>query len=296
MTSHTDLRTRGPRLGYCRDCDAGTRGISWTGRFPASLLLLLIVASLLVSFPRAAEPRTGLVTGPPRHPDGAIGRASLSVATSYVSVFSDSWSGGRDHQNLHAALSVVVHPQASLQAEYTLFDPGLSHHRFLAGPTLYLRNPLAAAGSVNPDGPVGSPVISLLGGVRFHTDADSAAIALADVRVLVPVSTRLSFGAGYRWQDETSPDRAVAAYGLLAIYPRPYPPDSAWANPDGPVGVPVLRLDAGAADRTWGASAHVLLPIQADLTLAASFQTERLAFPERTAYTARLGFTWHLTR
>lgn len=238
----------------------------------------------------------GQIPGPPRHPDGALGRPSVSVAARYSTIYSDLWTGGLDHQAYRFGLDLVLTNRLTLHSLYALEDTDGRRHELLGGFSYFFSDPLAVTGPVNADGPVGGPVVSLRGGARFFGDPDSAAGAQADARLTLPISRRLSLGTGYRWREVESSDDAISFYGVASAYFAEYPSDSAWANPDGPAGFPALRFLAGANGGNFGAEVQLLAPLQADLTLAAALRTERLHDPDRTAYSIELALFWYLTR
>lgn len=231
----------------------------------------------------------GPIPNPPLHPDGALGRPSAAAGIEYNSVYRDGCRGGVDYQKYYAEFGLVPVSRVALHARYAFTDLDPARHLLLGGFSLYIVNPVPTERTVNADGPIWGPVLTLLGGARIPDHADSGTRALGDIRLVLPISSRLTVGGGYRWREEDTWNDPITGYGLVGVYLADYPADSAWANPDGPVGMPAFRLLAGAATDTWGVDLQLLAPLQIGLTLVVALGMERLIDPRRTVYVGNLG-------
>jgi hypothetical protein len=227
------------------------------------------------------------------HPDGQVGRMSLSGSVRYITRYSDHWSGGRDYQIYHGAFTGVVHPRFTVHGDYRLYDFDGRRHEMAVGLTYYSVDPMTnrAADSVNADGPLDGPVFTARFGARFYNTPDSNAATVFELGAVLPLSTRLTLSAGYIYREDIRPDDAVSGYAGVSVYFADYATERVWENPDGPPGRPVLDFLAGVSSQGAAGEVAARFPLNPTLTLTGLVGLAFLDDRDVTAYTAGLRFT-----
>jgi len=158
----------------------------------------------------------------------------------------------------------------------------------------YLKNPLSPLNTVNPDGPIGGTVISTLIGARYTDHSDDTTRLIVDFDLTVPLSKRLTLGAGYRYYEKIQPRDVKQVYGNINIYFADYIAGAFYENPDGPAGNPVVKLTGGGSEKGVFGESAILFPIKPTTTLKLVFRFERADDPSRRSLVAGAGFAYYL--
>ncbi len=223
------------------------------------------------------------------HPDGVVGQISLHGQAHYASVSKDPGFRALDAQTYRLGLHTVVSSRITLETEYEALKLDSVRHSLSGGFKYYLKNPLQKNTFCNPDGQIGGVVLNLAVGARFSDSPGSATRMVGDFNVTLPVSARLSLAAGYRYYEAIEVNDVVQGYGRLAIFFSDYPPDSAYVNPDGPVGYPVLSLSGGGSSNGFFGEIALKFPLDGKISLKSVFSAERVASPYQLSLSAGVG-------
>lgn len=226
-----------------------------------------------------------------QHPDGTVGQVSLHGYADYASVSTKPGHFAPDAQIYALGLDLVAGARIALQTEYELFKQDSVRHCLRGGIKFYLKDPLQEGAPRNPDGQIGGVVLSLGVGGRFSDSPSGATKRLVDISTALPVSMRLSLAAGYRYYEEIEINDAMQAYGGVTVYFSEYSADSAYVNPDGSIGHPILNLSGGGSPKGVFSRISIIFPIQREVSLTATLAVERIKSPYRLALTAGVGLS-----
>lgn len=270
------------QIYHCRVVAGGKRSIGWAG------IVTSIFVFIVFSYSAYGQ---GILPGPPRHPDGILGKPHVGLEVNYASVSGDAGFVFDDITGGTVSLGFPATPSFTLgavgrgwsQADSTYFQAsGLIR--------LYLGNPLAARSPAecNPDGRTGLPVFELLGGADLSSAELAAERWWVDASLVWPLSPSFSLGAGYRWLEETRPDDPIQGYGLIRWYSAPYADGELYENPDGRPGALVIGITAGASSEGSAGRLDIDIPLNASTTVGIGAAAEMLDARGETRLTARL--------
>ncbi len=254
------------------------------------------VAAVLVTLALGSSASlTAGETGRPSryHPDGVVGMINAHAQFLYSSRYSDTWNGGHDFQQYCFGLGAVAAPRLSLHVRFRMLDQSPRRYQTTGEIRYFTSNPMTHRTVVNPDGPIGAPVISIKGGAVYYDHSGPDAAALFEAAVDLPVSPHLTIGAGYRHYDTRPDTDPLGVFARLGLYTKPYVADSAWVNPDGPVGTPVISLLGGGSSAGLAVEGKVLVPLTVRQTFWLHGRMDSAKEPDRTTYTAGIGASYY---
>ncbi|UCE24481.1 MAG: hypothetical protein JSU74_00070 [Candidatus Zixiibacteriota bacterium] len=269
-----------------------------TIKIASAQFLALIVITLAVAVESKAQDDTTRVayyTGRSirYHPDGTVGSVSFHGLMQYGLVNAYPKEFEMDFQRYEGELAWVVDDYVNLTARFQTVDQDSLRYELSGGLKIYLTNPISTQRDKNADGPVGSPVISLAGGIRYPDLSISDTRAVGDAAILVPLSLQFTVLAGYRFFEEIEQFDVVQGYGGFNIYLSPYSSDSAYVNPDGPTGKLALKLLGGGSSKGVFGDLMLLFPISDKLTWRLNVRGERTESPYRRTAIAGAGFSYY---
>jgi hypothetical protein len=237
-----------------------------------------------------SEPTTGPSgsTAPLNHPDGLIGRFSLHGRFSYASVSVDDDAVVNDVLRYSVGLGWVLHRRFSLHSDFEARRQDSTRFELSGGIRLYSKDPLAAP-VANADGPVGGPVLRLSGGARYSGSSSGAVRAVGEAGVLVPVSTKLSLAAGWRFYEAIETSDITRVFGSVSLYFSRYFRGGRYLNPDGPPGYLATRILAGGSSRGYNGRLEFILPLEQTTSLKVLLGAERNELLNRKTLKAGIG-------
>lgn len=225
------------------------------------------------------------------HPDGAVGSVGFQGFFQYALVTKPVNQPVVDIEKYEGGFNWVIADHANLMARFLTIKEDSIRYELSGGARLYFANPLSTGRPANPDGPVGVPVVSLWGGLRYNELSVKEPKYLGDFEVIVPVSRRLSVAAGYRALEVIEEADVQTAYGKVSFYVARYHADSAYTNPDGPVNNVAIHLSGGGSTNGVFGDLTLLFPINNSLTWKLSIRGERVEFPYRRSAILGVGFS-----
>ncbi|MEW6412697.1 MAG: hypothetical protein AB1483_09525 [Candidatus Zixiibacteriota bacterium] len=225
------------------------------------------------------------------HPDGAVGAASFHGSLQYQFVTKPPNVPVVDIQKFNASLGWVAHPSVNFMGSFRGISEDSSRYGLAFGLRLYTVNPERKDKAHNPDGPVGGPVLTASGGIRYSDLAVEDAKTVGDFTLLVPVSRRLSILAGMRLFEAIEQADVQQAYGGFNFYLSPYNADSAYTNPDGQVGNAAFHLSGGGSENGVFGDLTMFFPISNKLTWHITLRGERVELPYRRVVAIGGGFS-----
>jgi len=225
------------------------------------------------------------------HPDGAVGSVGFHGFFQYALVTKPANVPVVDVEKYQGAFNWVIADQANLMARFLTIKEDSVRYELGAGLRLYSGNPVATSRGANPDGPVGLPVLSLWGGMRYNELSIKEPKTVGDAEVTFPVSRRLSISAGYRYFEEIEEADVQQGYGTVSIYVARYVADSAYTNPDGPVNNVAIHLSGGGSPEGVFGDLTLMFPISNNLTWRLSVRGERVTEPYRRSAILGVGFS-----
>lgn len=233
--------------------------------YAPGLLLLLLCSSVGAQSP---------------HPDGAVGVFNARMWGQYASVTGDiNTPLYNDKQQIGIDIRLPVHRQASLITGYFLEPGDTVFHNISFGVRIYTGDPTMPRGRVNPDGPVGLPVVDLGIGGRIPDQDPDSLYWNTSLAVRFPTTTHFTIGAGWHYLEQEDIRQADEFYGLLAYYPGIYQPGQEYHNPDGPVGQPAFLLMGGGSENGVFGHLDIVFPMQKNYTLGLYIRGERIPIP-----------------
>ncbi len=116
-------------------------------------------------------------------------------------------------------------------------------------------------------------------GSRFASQGGSKSNTIADGIITVPVSSHLTLSAGYRYYQQIELLDVQKGYGSVSIYPTSYSSDSAYVNPDGPVGNLAMKVSGGGSKNGVFGECQAILPFTGDMTFTLLIRGERVPGP-----------------
>lgn len=262
-------------------------------KFILSVAVLLLAAEM----PLAQEDTTTVAyyvgKSVRRHPDGAVGSATFHGFAQYQQVTKPDGVPSSDIQKYQAELGWVAGDYVDFRSRFLIVNEDSTRYELSAGFKFYTRNPVTSRDKKNADGVVGAPVITIGGGFRYADVAVKNTKMIADFSVLLPVSERLSFLAGYRHYEEIEEQDVVQGYGGINLYLARYNVDSAYANPDGPSGLMAFHLSGGGSSNGVFGDLTFLFPINDNLTWKIAIRGERVGEPYRRVAILGAGFSFY---
>ncbi len=211
------------------------------------------------------------------HPDGTIGSFSVYISGQYLSVSSTKGLVTHDQQRANLDLAFPVNTRIAITGGYGIEpDDTLFHHASL-GLTVYTNPNDSGISAVNPDGPIGAPVISIGAASKIRDDNTSDTRYEFSAKLLVPSSPHLTVGAGINHYDKSDPLIIDEFFGTVAWFFKRYDPDLPYINPDGLPGYPVFRLTGGGnADGLFG-QLDVVVPMSPRYSLTVWARGEKIS-------------------
>ena len=216
-----------------------------------------------------------------RHPDGPVGSVSFNGFFQYASVTKPPMVPTDDIQRFQGGLNWVADDHVNLMTRFLATREDSTRYELNGGIKVYLGNPVTSDKPTNPDGAVGIPSFSLWGGIRYNDLSIEDPKFVGDFELIVPVSTRLSVLAGYRYFEEISEPDVQQAWGGINFFVDRYYADSAYANPDGPVGNVAIGLTGGGSSEGVFGDLTLSFPISNNVTWKLNIRGERVEFPYR---------------
>jgi len=212
-----------------------------------------------------------------KHPDGTIRSFSVFISGQYLSVSSNKGFTTRDQQQANLDLAFPLDPRFTFTGGYGIEpDDTLFHHASL-GLTVYTRPNDSGLTAVNPDGPIGAPVISIGAASKIRDDKTSDTRYKFSARLLVPSSPHLTVGAGINHYDQSDLLIIDEFYGQLAWFVKRYDPARPYINPDGLPGYPVFRITGGGNSDGLFGQLDVIVPMSPRYSLAVWARGEKIS-------------------
>lgn len=224
------------------------------------------------------------------HPDGRIGRPSLSAFYTYFTVEKDPGLPVADIQEFGLSFVLVAGPQVAVVVEGNGETDDSSEYSALGGLKLYFASPTRSTGTRNPDGRIGRPIVTILGGARTVAGIDGDQVLLGMGELTVPVASTVTLGAGYRYDDDLRPGDVRAYFASVTLYSSVSSVDSLYVNPDGPVGSIVAKLTGGGSENGWYGRLETVFSLKPSLSLAAGLTGEWADEPYRRRLGAGIRF------
>ncbi len=225
------------------------------------------------------------------HPDGALGSVSFHAGLQYQFVTKPPNTPVVDIQKFSAALGWVAHERVTLMGRFLGTKEDSTRYELDFGLKFYTVRPDRKDKAHNPDGAVGGPVFSVSGGIRYPDLAIEDTKKVGDFGILMPVSRRISVLAGYRYFKEIEIADVQQGYGGINVYLSRYNADSAYTNPDGPVGNAAFHLTGGGSENGVFGDLTMFFPISNSLTWHLTLRGERVEFPYRRVVVIGAGFS-----
>ncbi|NOY89077.1 MAG: hypothetical protein GXO93_06785 [FCB group bacterium] len=229
------------------------------------------------------------------HPDGSVGNLSFHTMLQYASVEKDKGVPVTDIQKYDFSLNWVVVPKITFLTNYSIIKEDSFRYDISAGLKYYLSNPLDKNHRRNPDGSIGGLSVSLLGGLRYTNSATKVSKFVGDFMVTLPVSYSMTFQGGYRYFEQIEATDVQQGYLSLFFYFSPYKPDSAFVNPDGPVGNLALKITGGGSSNGAFGQLIFIFPLNNNLSLKTSFRGEKMDSPYKQSLLGGLGFSYYFS-
>ena len=219
------------------------------------------------------------------HPDGGVGVFNVRLWGQYASITGDiNTPLYNDKQKIGFDVHLPVHRHISLKTGYFLEPGDTVIHDVSFGVRLYFGDPTAHAGNVNPDGPIGLPILDLGGGGRLPDQYPDSVRWRADIAIRLPLMSHITVGGRWHYLEKENIRQADEFYGSLAWYPGVYRPGDEYLNPDGPIGKPAFLLKGGGSENGVFGHLDILFPMDRSYTLGLYLRGERIPIPyTRTA-------------
>ncbi|MCK4574273.1 MAG: hypothetical protein KAU36_07865 [candidate division Zixibacteria bacterium] len=266
----------------------------------SQLAILLIAGSLMAqdgdvkpddAVPPADEAKVYLLVDEQNpHPDGFLGQVAFDGSFNYASISTDPTRSTDDIQRYHFGLNVVAASRLVLMTSFTAVKQDTAFYEFEGGFRFYTKDPANRAIGHNPDGPIGGPVLTVMAGTRYSGSSEPKNTAIADFCLSLPISRQLTIWGGYRYYETLTETDVDQGFGCISYYTRPYVKDSAYANPDGPVGNLALKLSGGGSSEGVFGQLALIFPISGTMSLVAVGRGERVEFPYQRSITAGAAF------
>jgi len=189
-----------------------------------------------------------------------VGRPSITIGAQYTSFSADDRTVPIDAQRLVIAMGLPLFSRLTALGDYSATRQDSVVYNATGGLRVYLGNPRSDR-PVNPDGPTGLPVLTFRFGARFGSRDGIKTRTTGSFDLVWPVSSRLSLGSGYSYMQERvrldlEEWRCSATY-----YSASYRPDSAYTNPDAPVGSIAITLSGGGSGNGLFGQAGLLVAL-----------------------------------
>jgi len=213
------------------------------------------------------------------HPDGLIGKPSGWISAGYASVSVERELPGFDRTRFGAGMVLPATSFFTFDASYALENEDTLYHNYSVGARFRFGDPSKSNSSVNPDGRVARPVLLLAYEGKFPDVETSNYRFYATIETIMPISSRFTFGGGWRYYDEDHPRQVDEFYGILNYFPASYAPGREYENPDGVDGNPSFFLRGGGSSHGFFGQLDIAAPLKPNLTLTLSIRGERIPSP-----------------
>ena len=213
------------------------------------------------------------------HPDGLLGRPSLYLSGQYSSVTALQGTAFVDRKFISIGLKIPVIKSLTLSGNYCAMVEDSVVHSYYVKFAYFISNPVLSRRRANPDGPVGSPVITAFAGGYFPDRNPENHHLLVGMEALLPLSTNFSLSAGGKYYDEDTPRQLDNYYGRIGWFLSAYAEDAIYSNPDGPEGTPVFLITGGGSKHGVFGQFDIIFPLEPKMTLAVYIKGERVPVP-----------------
>lgn len=219
-----------------------------------------------------------------QHPDGVTGRFNGWLSVSYADIFAEQGVAAADKNGFGIGMGCPLAGNVSIEAGYMLKNNDSTFHDYSLSARVYLKNPLKQPDLSNPDGAVWGPIVYARYSAKIPDGEPGGHRYRTCLAVLMPISRKLTLGAGWQYYQKENPRQVDEFFGLLNFFPKAYSPGHEFENPDGVEGSPSFSLRGGGSSRGFFGELGIFVPLDSRLTLALSVQGERVNSPDiRTA-------------
>lgn len=269
-----------------------------TAKILRNSLIVVLATILLASQTPLAQDESGPIvyyTGKStrRHPDGAVGSVSFHGSFQYALVTAYPKTLEVDAQRFDGEFQWVADDYVNLMGRFVTYNEDSLRYEMNAGLKVYFVNPLSQGRKMNADGVIGGPSFTLSAGMRYPNLSMDETKLVADFVFMVPASQRLSVFAGYRHYEEILDSDVMQGYGGLNFYVAPYFADSAYANPDGPIGKLAIQLTGGGSSKGAFVDLKLIFPISNNITWKLVVRGERVETPYRRSAILGAGLSFY---
>lgn len=237
------------------------------------------IAALAIIVLSVCWPATAWCQAAPCHPDGVVGRFGGWIGGSYASPLGKTQIPVADRSRLGLGIKFPVARQVTCAAGYSLTERDSAFHEYSLALKVYLRDPLKSHDMVNPDGRIGTPVVSVLfegilpdrkpGDHRYKVCLQS----------LMPVSRNLTVGGGWRYYEDGDPFQVDEYFAEVRLFLKGYLAGEEYLNPDGIEGTPSFAVTGGGSGNGFHGEMDVIVPLSARASIGFFVRGERVASP-----------------
>ncbi len=227
------------------------------------------------------------------HPDGVVGKLSLSFGLSYLSIKNQPGQPVVDAQKYKAKIGWVISEKFSEHQSFTILKEFQTTYQLGLGFRYYFSNPLQNTARVNPDGKIGSPIVTLDAIMLLDNYKKTKATTNFKVEILFPLSPSLSIFGGYTSYEKINSKDVEKTFGGLHFFLSSYPLHNKFANPDSPVSGMAISLSGGSREFGNYGEIDFAVPSSESTTVTVSLRSDFLEAPYDKTYTGSLQINYY---
>lgn len=226
------------------------------------------------------------------HPDGTVGKLSVNFGSSYLSIKNQPGQPVVDATKFQAELGWVIADNFSERQSFTIITEFQTTYELSFGFSYYFSNPVNTV-KVNPDGKIGSPIVSLDAIFLLDSYEETTTNKNFKAEILFPLTPAFSIFGGYTAYEEISPRDVEKIFGGLHIFLSSYTPANKYNNPDSPLTGMAVLLNGGSSEFGNYGQLKLALPASQSVTVKISARGDFLKAPYDKIYTGSLQINYY---
>ncbi len=227
------------------------------------------------------------------HPDGTLGKLSLSAGASYLSIKNQPGEPIIDAQKFKADIGWIISESFTQRQSFMIIKEFQTTYSIGLGFSYYFSNPLQPSVRINPDGKIGSPIFLFDANFLLSNLEQTKTQKKYKAQILFPLSPSFSFFAGYTSYNEIRPKDNEKIFGGLHLFLSSYKPTSRYSNPDSPLSGMSISLSGGSGEYGNFGQLGFAVPASQSVTVQVSARGDFLEAPFDKVYTGSLQIRYY---
>ncbi len=227
------------------------------------------------------------------HPDGVVGKLSTTIAASFTSISNQPNQPVVDATTLQAELGWIFSDKFSEHQAFRILKEFETTYQLSVGFKYYLSNPLNKNAIVNPDGKIGSPIISVDAIMILDNLKETNSTTNYKAELALPLSPTFSIFAGYTSYEEINQRDVEKIFGGIHLFLSKYNTFDKFNNPDSPLDGIAIIIKGGNSEFGSFGKIQFVIPSSHSVTIDISARGDFLEAPFDKSYTGSFQISYY---